>query len=115
MLGCECMKKTLTGVLLGCLLLAGNVALAAEPVSAVKETGNGKEPATEASLPETPAVKSKGTMVFVPLDTRPVCKDDTVATMRAAGWNILVPPEEMLSSAAHSGEPDRLIEWLEEN
>lgn len=107
------MKKTVTGFLLGCLLLTGNAALAA-PADTAK-TDNAREPAAETALPETAAVKSKGTMVFVPLDTRPVCKDDTVATMQAAGWNILVPPEEMLSSAAHSGEPDSLIEWLEEN
>lgn len=107
------MKKTITGFLLGCLLLTGNAALAA-PADTAK-TDNAREPAAETALPETAAVKSKGTMVFVPLDTRPVCKDDTVATMQAAGWNILVPPEEMLSSAAHSGEPDSLIEWLEEN
>ena len=109
------MKKALTGFLLGSLLLAGSTALAAEPVSAVKETGVAKEPAAEASLQDPAAVKSKGTMVFVPLDTRPVCKDYTVATMRAAGWDILVPPDEMLSSAAHSGEPDNLLEWLEDN
>ena len=109
------MKKALTGFLLGSLLLAESVTLAAEPVSAVKETGVAKEPAVEASLQDPAAVKSKGTMVFVPLDTRPVCKDYTVATMRAAGWDILVPPEEMLSSAAHSGEPDNLLEWLEDN
>ena len=109
------MKKALTGILLGSLLLAGSAALAAEPVSAVKETVATKEPVTKASLQDPAAVKSKGTMVFVPLDTRPVCKDYTVATMRAAGWDIIVPPDEMLSSAAHSGEPDKLLEWLEEN
>lgn len=109
------MKKTVTGFLLGILLLTGGAALAAEPVSAAMTTEFAKEPAAEASLQDHPAVKSKGTMVFVPLDTRPVCKDYTVETMRAAGWDILVPPEEMLSSAAHSGEPDKLLEWLEEN
>ena len=109
------MKKAVTGFLLGSLLLAGSAALAAEPGNAENKTGGTREPAAEASLPDPSAVKSKGTMVFVPLDTRPVCKDYTVATMRAAGWDVLVPPEEMLSSAKHSGEPDRLLEWLEEN
>ena len=109
------MKKAVTGFLLGSLLLAGSAALAAEPVSAVNKTGGTREPAAEASLQSPSAVKSKGTMVFVPLDTRPVCKDYTIATMRAAGWDILVPPDEMLSSGVHSGEPDKLLEWLEEN
>ena len=109
------MKKAVTVFLLGSLLLAGSTALAAEPVSAAGTTEIAKEPAAEASLQSPSVVKSKGTIVFVPLDTRPVCKDYTVETMRAAGWDILVPPEEMLSSAAHSGEPDKLLEWLEEN
>lgn len=109
------MKKTVTGFLLGSLLLAGSAALAAEPGNVARTTEIANEPAAEASLQVHSAQKSKGTMVFVPLDTRPVCKDYTIATMRAAGWDVLVPPEEMLSSAAHSGEPDSLLEWLEEN
>ena len=59
--------------------------------------------------------KSKGTMVYVPMDTRPVSKDYTVATMQAAGWDILVPPEELLSSLDRDGQPDKLLEWLEQN
>ena len=35
-------------------------------------------------------------MIYIPMDTRPVCKDYTVATMQAAGWDIVVPPEEWL-------------------
>ena len=109
------MKKLVNGLLACSLLLAGSTALAAEPVSAVKQTGETKEPVAKALMQDPAAVKSKGTMVFVPLDTRPVCKDYTVATMQAAGWDVIVPPEEMLSSAAHAGEPDQLLEWLEDN
>lgn len=114
-MGSERMKKTVTGLLLGSMLLTGSVALAADPAEAVTEENGAK--ATAADLPSkvAPAVKSRGTMVFVPLDTRPVCKDYTVATMRAAGWDILVPPEEMLSSGNRSGQPDELLEWLEKN
>ena len=51
-------------------------------------------------------------MVYVPMDTRPVCKDYTIATMHAAGWNIVVPPDELLSSLERDGQPDKLLEWL---
>ena len=93
------MKKTVTGFLLGCLLLTGSAALAAEPADAAGKTDNVSKSAVKASLQDQSAVKSRGTMVFVPMDTRPVCKDSTVATMKAAGWDILVPPEELLSGA----------------
>ena len=109
------MKKAVTGFLLGCLLLSGSAALAAEPVGTAGTTENVKESAAKETLQDHAAVKSRGTMVYVPMDTRPVCKDYTVATMKAAGWDVLVPPEELLSSADRDGQPDKLLEWLEQN
>ncbi len=109
------MKKAVTGFLLGCLLLSGSAALAAEPAGATGKAENVKESAAKETLQDHAAVKSRGTMVYVPMDTRPVCKDYTVATMKAAGWEVLVPPEELLSSADRDGQPDKLLEWLEQN
>ena len=109
------MKKAVTGFLLGCLLLSGSAALAAEPAGTTGTTENVKESAAKETLQDHAAVKSRGTMVYVPMDTRPVCKDYTVATMKAAGWDVLVPPEELLSSADRDGQPDKLLEWLEQN
>ena len=109
------MKKAVTGFLLGCLLLSGSAALAAEPAGAAGTAENVKESAAKETLQDHAAVKSRGTMVYVPMDTRPVCKDYTVATMKAAGWDVLVPPEELLSSADRDGQPDKLLEWLEQN
>lgn len=109
------MKKAVTGFLLGCLLLSGSAALAVEPAGTTGTTENVKESAAKETLQDHAAVKSRGTMVYVPMDTRPVCKDYTVATMKAAGWDVLVPPEEMLSSADRNGQPDKLLEWLEQN
>lgn len=109
------MKKAVTGFLLGCLLLSGSAALAAEPAGAAGKAENVKESAAKETLQDHVAVKSRGTMVYVPMDTRPVCKDYTVATMKAAGWDVLVPPEELLSSADRDGQPDKLLEWLEQN
>lgn len=109
------MKKAVTGFLLGCLLLSGSAALAAEPAGTAGKAENVKESAAKETLQDHAAVKSRGTMVYVPMDTRPVCKDYTVATMKAAGWEVLVPPEELLSSADRDGQPDKLLEWLEQN
>ena len=109
------MKKAVTGFLLGCLLLSGSAALAAEPAGTTGTTENVRESAAKDTLQDHAAVKSRGTMVYVPMDTRPVCKDYTVATMKAAGWDVLVPPEELLSSADRDGQPDKLLEWLEQN
>lgn len=109
------MKKAVTGFLLGCLLLSGSAALAAEPAGAAGKAENVKKSAAKETLQDHAAVKSRGTMVYVPMDTRPVCKDYTVATMKAAGWDVLVPPEELLSSADRDGQPDKLLEWLEQN
>ena len=34
----------------------------------------------------------RNTLLFVPLDNRPVCLDYTVESMKAAGWNVETPP-----------------------
>ena len=36
----------------------------------------------------------RGTILFVPLDNRPVCLEYSVNSMAAAGWNVETPPEE---------------------
>mgnify|MGYP001160550646 FL=1 len=83
------MGKKLAGLVLAGSVLLGSVAAAAPVIP-------------------------RGTMIFVPLDTRPVSSAYTVETMRAAGWDILLPPEELLSSNNRNGKADALLEWLEE-
>ena len=109
------MKKFVTGLLAGSLLLAVSTALAANAAPETVKNEMKTEPVT-ASAPSLAVLsKSKGTMVYVPMDTRPVCKDYTVASMQAAGWDVVVPPEELLSSGDRNGQPDKLQEWLEQN
>lgn len=55
-----------------------------------------------------------GTLVFVPLDDRPVCLDYAVETMTGAGWDVLTPPREYIAGFDKKGEPDKLMDWLEE-
>ena len=109
------MKKFVTGLLAGGLLLAGSSVLAANDTAETVKNEMKTEPVTAAAPSQAVLSKSRGTMVYVPMDTRPVCKDYTVATMQAAGWNIVVPPDELLSSLERDGQPDKLLEWLEQN
>ncbi|WP_346353829.1 DUF4127 family protein [Azotosporobacter soli] len=53
-------------------------------------------------------------VLFVPLDDRPVCLADTLATARAAGLEVHTPPQEWLSSRDHRGDPDKIWQWLKE-
>lgn len=34
------------------------------------------------------AFAAKGTLLYIPMDNRPVCLDYTVQTMQAAGWDV---------------------------
>ena len=62
-------------------------------------------------LPKAEAAP-RGTLLFVPLDNRPVCFEYAVQTMTAAGWEVLTPPEALIASNEHSGQPEALFEWL---
>lgn len=58
------------------------------------------------------AVNQRETMLFLPLDNRPVCSSYAVKTMEAAGYKLLVPPEKLLASYDRNGNPDDLWKWL---
>lgn len=60
------------------------------------------------------ASAANGTLLYIPMDDRPVCLDYTVETMRASGWDVQVPPREYISGAIRKGEPEKLMDWLEE-
>ena len=55
----------------------------------------------------TEASMGRNTLLFVPLDNRPVCLDYAVETMKAAGWNVETPPLEYIAGNDHSGNPDK--------
>ena len=58
---------------------------------------------------------AKGTLLFVPLDNRPVCLDYTVQSMEAAGWEVRTPPRAYIANEKSMGEPEQLFAWLEQN
>ena len=46
---------------------------------------------------------AKGTLLFVPLDNRPVCLDYTVQSIEAAGWEVRTPPRAYIANEKSMG------------
>lgn len=59
------------------------------------------------------ALAAKGTLLYVPMDNRPVCLDYTVKSMQAAGWDVQTPSEEFIANATNSGNTEEIFRWLE--
>ncbi len=57
----------------------------------------------------------KGTLLYVPLDNRPVCLAYTVQSMQQAGWDVKTPPLEYIANDERCGNPEKLMAWLKEN
>lgn len=55
------------------------------------------------------------TILFVPQDNRPVSFSYTVHTATAAGYDVITPPENLLSDNDYQGEPDRIWDWVNQN
>ena len=56
----------------------------------------------------------KGRILFVPHDNRPISDEQTADTIRKLGWDIDVPPDELLGSRGTLGKPEKVWDWLEE-
>ena len=59
-----------------------------------------------------PAAAKGVTILYVPLDNRPVNTTYVQNTMAAAGCNVIMPPEKMIASNIVNGKPDALMNWL---
>lgn len=57
----------------------------------------------------------KGKIVFIPHDNRPISDVETADTIRQLGYEVIVPPDELLGSRDNLGDPDKLWQWLEDN
>ena len=55
---------------------------------------------------------SAQTILYVPIDDRPVNLEYVVDTARAAGVNVVTPPAAFLGSLNKAGDPDGLWRWL---
>ncbi len=58
---------------------------------------------------------SKGKIVFIPHDNRPVSDEMPAETIRKLGYEVIVPPDDLLGSKENMGDPEKLWMWLEKN
>lgn len=61
------------------------------------------------------APEGKGKIVFIPHDNRPISDQQTADTIRQLGYEVIVPPDNMLGDANNMGDPDKLWQWLDAN
>ncbi len=54
-------------------------------------------------------------ILFVPLDNRPITDRETWEVAAKLGYEMVIPPEELLGSVDRHGDPDGLWEWLRAN
>lgn len=53
------------------------------------------------------------TILYVPMDNRPVCSTYVEQTMQAANCKIILPPEKYIANSEKNGDPEALWEWLQ--
>lgn len=61
----------------------------------------------------TAAAAKQFTVLYVPLDNRPVCASYPAQVMQAADCKIIMPPEKFIANNQNNGDPDEILEWLE--
>ena len=71
--------------------------------------------ATAAACALTCLSVSAQTILLVPQDNRPVSLAYTVSTAERAGYQVLTPPESILSGSNYKGNADRVWSWVEDN
>lgn len=54
-------------------------------------------------------------ILFVPLDNRPITDRDTGEVAEKLGYDVVIPPEELLGTRDQYGDPEGLWRWLREN
>ncbi len=59
-------------------------------------------------------VSDKAHILFVPHDNRPISDEQTADTIKKIGWEIETPPDNILGSRNHLGNPEEVWAWLEE-
>ena len=64
---------------------------------------------------EAEAAKKKvPQIVFVPHDNRPISAEQTAQAVRELGYEVIMPPAELLGGRDIYGEPEKVWDWLEE-
>ena len=88
------MKKQILGILLAALWILSSIAAAA-----------GQE-----------TTATKGKLLFIPHDNRPISKDETAEVVQKLGYEVIMPPDEILSNGANRyGQVEKLWQWMDRN
>lgn len=87
--------KKLCAVVLGVLCAGSFMAVSPDADAAKKDEGPGK-------------------IIFIPHDNRPISDEQTADTVRQLGYEVVVPPDDMLGGRNFLGNPDKLWQWLED-
>lgn len=64
-------------------------------------------------LLSAPVQAKKLTLIYVPLDNRPVCTDYVTRTMAAIDCKLILPPEKLLADQNKNSNPEAIWEWLQ--
>ena len=54
-------------------------------------------------------------IIFIPHDNRPISDKQTADVVRKLGYDVVVPPDDILGNREDLGHPDELWQWLDEN
>ena len=68
--------------------------------------------------PSTGETKSKSEadkILYIPHDNRPIVNQQTVEVVERAGYQVIMPPQELLGNREDLGHPDKLWDWLDKN
>lgn len=57
----------------------------------------------------------RGTILLVPLDSRPPCTDYVVKLARMAGFQVILPPANLLDNYQRPADSAGLLNWLKQN
>lgn len=66
-------------------------------------------------LTNTAFAQFKKTILFVPHDNRPISFHQTVDNIRALGYNVITPPENLIGNRDDLGHPEELADWVLKN
>ena len=64
-----------------------------------------------ADAAKRPPVTEK--IVFIPHDSRPISSKQTAEVVRRVGYDVVVPPAELLGNREDWGHPDELWTWVD--
>lgn len=67
------------------------------------------------SMGEAAAVGAGKKILFIPLDNRPITDRNTRDVATKLGFEVVTPPDSLLGTREHNGDPEKLWQWLGEN